>query len=185
MKDIYDNHTRRGLLTRALGILLMVVATVFGATAQNSLPAPGSGGSYSPSPVGGGGGWGPGPGMMGPGMMGPGWGPGPGWGGGWGPDWGYSPTIIVNTPSYVNSGTVNVLACGYDAQGIWQKIPMHVKYYYNGVDYDVTVQNAWNPWTQSWVRHINQPAYSTRYYMRGQTYDYYVPLSTGTYYFNL
>lgn len=184
MKNIENKDERRFGLKRVIGIFVLAFVTVFAAYAQNSLPAPGSGGSYNPAPIGGG------PGPMGPG---PGWGgPGPGWGGGmmgpgWyggmmGPGWDYSPTIIVNTP---NRGTDNVIACGYDASGVWQRIPLHVKFYYNGYDYDVTVVNAWNPWTQTWMRNINQPAYNTSYYIRGNTYDYYVPLSTGTYYFNL
>jgi len=77
------------------------------------------------------------------------------------------------------------MACGYDAQGVWRTIPMHVKYVYNGIDYDVTVINVWNPWTESWMRNVDQPAYNTDYYLRGNTYDFYAPLSIGTFYFNL
>lgn len=185
MKNIVlKNRKGNNLLARIAFTAMAVIAAVFGMSAQNSLPAPGTGGSFNPAPIGGGNpGWGGGPGWGGPG---PGWGgPGPGWNNGWGPGWGYSPSIIINTPSYVNRGTVNVAACGYDAQGIWRTIPMHVAYYYNGVDYDVTVINAWNPWTQSWMRNIDQPAYNTDYYLRGNTYDFYAPLSIGTFYFNL
>lgn len=167
-----------------LAALLLGVATVSGLSAQNSLPAPGSGGSYRPAPVtGGGGGFNrPGPGMgMGPGM-------GPSWGGiGWnpGPGWNNSPTIIVTTPNWTNQGTENVVAFGYDVQGVWQSLPLHVAYVWNGVQYTVTVLNAWNPFSQSWNIGVDQPAYNTSYYLRGNTYDFYVPLSTGTYYFNL
>lgn len=171
------------MLFRIAAILSMAFATVAATNAQNSLPAPGTGGSYRPAPIGGGSpGWGGGPGWGGPG---PGWGGGPGWNGGWGPGWDYSPSIIINTPSYVNRGTVNVVACGYDNEGIWQTVPMHVAYYYNGFDYDVTVINVWNPWSRSWMRGIDQPAYNTSYYLRGNTYDFYAPLSIGTFYFNL
>lgn len=167
-------------LPRVLATFMMAIAAVFGLSAQNSLPAPGTGGSYHPSPIGGGGGWG--------GGFGPSWGaPGPpppsSWGGAWGPGWGYSPTIIVNSPSWTDSGSVNVMACGYDAQGIWRDIPMRVRYHYNGVDYNVTVKDVWNPWTNSWMKHVDQPAYNTDYYLRGNTYDFYAPLSIGTFYF--
>ena len=149
----------------------------------NSLPAPGSGGSFRPAPINRPGsngiGWNPGPGFNRPGF-GPGWvnnGPGwvnnPGWGG-------------INAPSsWTNQGTENVMACGYDAQGNWRTLPLQVSYTWNGFSYDVTVLNAWNPWTQSWNIGVDMPAYSTSYYINGETYDFYTPLSTGTYYFNL
>ncbi|MDE6330343.1 MAG: hypothetical protein K2L83_06490, partial [Muribaculaceae bacterium] len=70
-------------------------------------------------------------------------------------------------------------------QGIWRAIPMNVAYTYVGGQYNVTVLSAWNPWTDMWNRAINQPAYNTNYYLRGNTYDFYTVLSTGTYYFNL
>lgn len=169
--------------------LIMVVMAVAGAFAQNSLPAPGSGGRYNPAPIGGGvGNWGMRPGMMGPGpgMIGnPGPPPGPAWGSPWGPGWSSSPTIVVNSPSWTNQGETNVIACGYDAMGVWRTIPMHVAYVFNGVDYDVTVLSAYNPWTDMWTKGINQPAYNTNYILGGQTYDFYTNLSTGTYYFNL
>ena len=129
---------------------------------MNSLPAPGAGGSFNPAPIN------PGPR------------PNP-----WGPQWGPSFNISINTPSWTNQGTTTVMACGYGARGQWQTIPLYVSYYYNGVDYDVTVINAWNPWTQTWNRGIDQPAYNTSYFINGNTYDFYAPLPTGTYYFNL
>ena len=122
---------------------------------------------------------GPGPGM---GMWNPG--PPPGsWGGPWGGPWYNSPTVVVN--NYPNQGVTNVVACGYDAQGVWRTIPLHVSYTYNGVQYDVTVLNAWNPWTDMWDRGVDVPAYNTSYYLNGTTFDFYTVLSTGTYYFNL
>lgn len=172
-----------GSFRRLLSILVLGVATSIGLSAQNSLPAPGTGGSYNPAPIGGGNAGGMGPGWNGgpggPGGMGPGWGnngmgwnPGPGWNG-------------PMSPAFVNQGTVNVIACGYDAQGVWRTLPLHVAYTYNGVDYDVTVLNAWNPLANTWNVGVDMPAYNTSYYMRGQTYNFYAPLSTGTYYFNL
>lgn len=111
-------------------------------------------------------GFGPGP------RMGNGFGPGPGWNGAYGPRW-------------ANQGTCNVMACGYDARGVWRVLPLFVQYRFNGVQYDVTVINAWNPWTQTWNSDVDMPAYNTSYYLRGVNYDFYTPLSTGTYYFNL
>ena len=178
-------------ISRIAVVVLTVIAGSVCAFSQNSLPAPGSGGSYKPAPVGGGGGgggWGMGPGMMGPGpgMMGnPGPPPGPAWGCPWGPGWSSSPTIVVNSPSWTNQGTTDVVACGYDYTGIWRTIPMHVAYVFSGAEYDVTVLSAYNPWTGSWMRGLNTPAYNTTYYLRGQTYDFYTNLTTGTYYFNL
>lgn len=172
--------------TRILAIALSVILSAGAAMAQNSAPAPGSGGSFQPNtggPGGPGGFGGPGPGMMGPGMM------GPGWGGPWGGGWQASPPIVVNvtpfSPGWSNSGTTSVVGVGYDAQGIWRTIPMNVAYRYVGGQYNVTVLSAWNPWTDMWNRAINQPAYNTNYYLRGNTYDFYTVLSTGTYYFNL
>lgn len=159
-----------------MGILMTLGAAAM--TAQNSLPAPGSGGSYNPVPS-----W--------P-RNGIGWNPGPpppsSWGGPWGnPGWYGSPTVIVNNsyPNWDNQGTINIMACGYDAQGVWRTLPLHVAYTYNGVNYDVTVINAWNPWTDMWDRNVDQPAYNTSYYLNGTTFDFYTVLSTGTYYFNL
>lgn len=161
----------------------------FGLSAQNSLPAPGTGGSFTPT--------GPGPGM---GMMGPSWGgpgpiydpgppPPPMWGSPWYTGWGYSPTIVVSpsvsTGNFQDQGTVKVVANGYDAQGVWRVVPLVVAYQYNGIQYDVTVLNAWNPWTDSWDKDIDVPAYNTDYTLRSVNYDFYVVLSFGTFYFNL
>lgn len=167
------------ILISILTIFITSVVTM----AQNSAPAPGSGGGFNPAPAGGGPGFG-GPG--GPGFGGPG---APSWGGPWGPGYNSSPSIIINTPviypSSVNSGITKVIACGYDAQGIWRTIPLTVQYSYNGINYNVTVLNAWNPWTDMWNSGVDQPAYSTSYFLRGTTFDFYTNLSTGTYYFNL
>ncbi len=166
-----------------LVVLGVTLVTAFSLSAQNSLPAPGSGGGGGgslPAP-GSGGSFNPAP-SGGPG--GPGWGGGgPGWGSPWGP--GFGSNSLINSPSWQNAGVENVMACGYDAQGIWRTLPLTVSYSYNGINYNVTVINAWNPWTDMWNRNIDMPAYSTSYYARGVTYNYYAPLSTGTYYFNL
>lgn len=144
---------------------------------QNSLPAPGTGGSFRPAPIGGFGNPGGPQGPQGP--QGPwGYGPAQGWNNNWGNSWN-------NQTQWTSQGTENVLASGYDAQGVWRTIPLYVSYAYNGVNYNVTVINAWNPWGGFWNRGIDTPAYNTTYFMNGTTYDFYVPLSTGTYYFNL
>ena len=174
------------ILTLALSILFAGAS----ALAQSSAPAPGSGGGFRP---GGGGGFGgtsaPAPGSGGGYQPNYGPGPGAGWGGPWGGGWQSSPSIIVNvspySPGWSNSGTTNVVGVGYDAQGIWRTIPMTVAYTWMGGQYNVTVINAWNPWTDFWNRGVDQPAYNTSYYLRGNTYDFYTVLSTGTYYFNL
>ena len=64
-------------------------------------------------------------------------------------------------------------------------MPLIVEWHWNGVLYDVTLMDAWNPWTRVWEKQLNIPAYQTEYTLRGVTYDRYVNLSTGTYYFNL
>ena len=176
-------------------LAVLSVALAFGGIgiiAQNSLPAPGSGGSLGggnsmPAP-GSGGSFNPAP------PNGIGWNPGPpspaNWGSPWNPGWNsYTGPIIVNTPlsspNWQNTGVTNVVACGYDAMGVWRTIPLNVSYDYNGVQYDVTVMNAWDPWTQMWNTDVDVPAVNTSYYLRGNTFDFYVVLSTGTYYFNL
>lgn len=149
---------------------------------QSSLPAPGSGGSYNPAPVNrpSNGGLGP---VWGPN---PGWTNGPGWNNGFGPSFGPSLNIGININAPTTSqGSENVIACGYDNWGIFRQIPMYVSYYYDGFEYDVTVINAYNPRMGIWYRGIDVPAYSTTYYMNGNTYNYYVPLSFGTFYFNI
>lgn len=160
------------------GFALAAVSLVaFGLAAQSSLPAPGAGGSFQPNVSAGG----PPNGI--------GWNPGPfppsNWGGGWN-GWSNYPSVVVN-PVYndVNQGITRVIACGYDNQGVWRVLPLVVSYQYNGVQYDVNVINAWNPWTDMWDNGVDMPAYSTSYMLRGVEYDFYTPLSTGTYYFNL
>lgn len=166
-------------------LLLMLAMTL---SAQNSLPAPGSG--SAPGGFGGGGGFGPGPG--------PAWnggGPGPcmgGWNGCWGGPWGpppatyvYSPVIQIGAPGWQNSGTITVVGVGYDATGVWRNLPLRVQYSYNGIQYNAEVLNAWDPWTQSWDYGVDVQAVNTSYYLRGHTYNFYVVLSFGTFYFNL
>lgn len=138
---------------------------------NNSMPAPGQ-----PSGTMNGG-----PGFGGPGFGGPG--PGPAAGGPW---WGSGPAWSVSyTPSWANSGYTTVTACGYDNSGRWEVIPLYVQYQYNGVQYNVTVINAYNPFTNMWDQGVDQGAFNTSYYINGNTYDFYAPLSTGVYYFNL
>lgn len=99
------------------------------------------------------------------------------------------PPMVLNaplsSPNWQNNGTVNVMACGYDAQGVWRTIPLKVRYAYNGAQYDVTVISAWNPWTQMWNYDVDQPAFNTTYFLNGVSYNFYTNLSTGTFYFNL
>lgn len=102
------------------------------------------------------------------------------------PGWGYS-GYLSNPPStdWMNNGTINVMATGYDTESVLVQIPLVVSYSFNGVQYDVTVLNSWNPYTQNWTLGIDVPAYQTNYYFNGFTYNYYVNLATGTFYFNL
>lgn len=110
------------------------------------------------------------------------------WGSPWWNGWNSSPTP-VESPSVsidgLNNGKMNVIACGYDAQGIWRVLPLFVQYDYNGVNYAVTVINAWDPWTNMWNRGVDVQAFITDYTLRGVNYNYYVVLSFGTFYFNL
>lgn len=165
-----------------ISMVAVMVMTAGSALSQNSLPAPGTGGTR------GGNGGSPQP------PNGIGWNPGPGFGGG-GPMWGGANMMggpwcnDTWTQPFTNGiptqGSERVVACGYDAQGVWRLVPMLVDFQYNGVQYNVEVINAWNPWTDMWNRNIDQPAYNTDYWLKNIQYDYYVPLSTGTYYFNL
>lgn len=91
----------------------------------------------------------------------------------------------LSSPNWENQGTTNVVACGYDAQGVWRVIPLRVSYVFNGALYNVTVDSAWNPWTDSWNYGVDVPAYNTDYFLNGSTYKFYTNLSTGTWYFNL
>ena len=164
---------------RSAAFMLAVVSCVFGAFSQNSLPAPGSGGSFRPNPPNGIG-WNPGPS----------WSPGPGyWGSPWYTGWGNSPTIVVspsiNTGNFQNQGITKVVACGYDATGVWRVLPLVVSYQYNGVEYNVNVLNAWNPWTDQWDKGVDVQAFNTDYILRNVTYDFYAVLPYGTFYFNL
>lgn len=114
------------------------------------------------------------------------------------PMWGKSPGMLTGGPWGVgyfgpttpptvnfNSGVMQVVAVGYDVQGVWETVPLIIDWDWGGVIYDITVVNAWNPWTQVWDDSVNIPAYQTTYTLRGNTYNWYVNLSTGTYYFNL
>ncbi|MDE6247840.1 MAG: hypothetical protein K2M41_08395 [Muribaculaceae bacterium] len=178
-------------IKRYIALAIAGLISAAGVYAQNSAPAPGSGGSFNPAPSNGIG-WNPGPGQSAPAPgSGGGFNPGPPaggpmWGGPWGGGWNSSPSVIVNvTPNVMNNGITNVVGVGYDAQGIWRTVPMRVAYSYNGAYYNVQVLSAWNPWTDMWNRNVDQQAFNTSYFLRGQTYDFYVPLTTGTYYFNL
>lgn len=172
--------------SRITGLLagLGILAGAAGLSAQNSLPAPGSGGSFQPNT---GGGFGPGP------AYGPGWNPGPPpptyWGSPWYTGWNSTPSIVVSpsvsTGNFVNQGITKVIANGYDAMGVWRVLPMVVSYQYDGAQYDVTVLNAWNPWTDQWDKGLDVQAFNTNYILRNETYDYYAVLSFGTFYFNL
>ena len=172
----------------ALTALLLAGAT--GALSQNSLPAPGSGGMNGmvggvpggPGPV-----IGISPGAGQPGNPGP---PPPSaWGSPWYNGWNPSPTIVpspsVSVGNFENQGTLKVIANGYDAMGVWRVLPLLVSYQFNGVNYNVTVLNAWDPWTNQWNRGVDVQAFSTNYTLRNITYNYYVVLSFGTFYFNL
>lgn len=102
------------------------------------------------------------------------------------PGWGCAGCLsIPPNADWQNQGTMNVMATGYDSQGVEKQIPLFISYQFNGVQYNVTVLNAWNPYTYSWDANVDQPAYQTSYYFNGFTYNYYTVLSTGTFYFNL
>lgn len=102
------------------------------------------------------------------------------------PGWG-SAGYLANPPAgeWMNQGNLNVMATGYDAESVLVQIPLYVSYSFNGVQYDVTVLNSWNPLSQMWNTGVDTPAYHTNYYLNGFTYNYYVVLPSGTYYFNL
>lgn len=103
-------------------------------------------------------------------------------GGPWGPG-AFTGPYYNNGPAF-NYGKSRVIAVGYDAQDVWQTVPMVITWQWNGFFYDVTVQNAWNPWTQVWEYDLDIPAFQTSYTLRGVPYTFYANLSTGTYYFN-
>lgn len=149
---------------------------------------PPMGGPGGPGGPGQAGQFGPGPGPGGPG--GPGAPPAPAPaspppGAGIGPLLSVFNNPPVASPNWQNSGTITVMACGYDAQGVWRTIPLRVSYNYNGAQYNVTVLSAWNPWTDNWNLGIDVPAFNTSYFLNGVNYDFYTNLSTGTFYFNL
>lgn len=102
------------------------------------------------------------------------------------PGWGYS-GYLANPPAgeWMNQGNLNVMATGYDSESVLVQIPLYVSYAFNGVQYDVTVLNSWNPYTQMWNVGVDTPAFNTSYYFNGFNYNYYVVLPSGTYYFNL
>lgn len=102
------------------------------------------------------------------------------------PGW-VNPGTFTTPPSadWMNQGTMNVMATGYDSEGVMKQIPLYISYSFNGVNYNVTVLNAWDPYTQMWNMGVDQPAYSTSYYFNGFTYNFYAPLAIGTFYFNL
>lgn len=110
------------------------------------------------------------------------------WGSPWWNGWNPSPTGVISpsvTVSNLNSGKMKVIACGYDAMGVWRVLPLYVAYNYNGINYNVTVLNAWDPWSDMWNRGVDVQAFATDYTLRGVNYNYYVVLSYGTFYFNL
>ena len=153
--------------------------TVMTMTAQSSAPPPGAGGAFTPNV------------SDGPGWTGAGFGPNvPMWGSGnsmmgggpWGPG-AFTGPYYHNGPGF-EDGMSRVIAVGYDAQGVWETVPIVIHWHWNGFYYDITVRNAWNPWTRMWEGSIDIPAFQTDYTLRGVPYSYYVNLSTGTYYFN-
>lgn len=110
------------------------------------------------------------------------------WGSPWWNGWNATPTPTAGpsvTIDGLNSGKMNVVACGYDAEGVWRVLPLYIHYNFNGVNYDVTVINAWDPWTDMWNQGVDVQAFITDYTLRGINYNYYVVLSYGTFYFNL
>ncbi len=169
---------------KILSLAATIILSIGSLSAQNSAPAPGSGGAFTPNvPAP------PGPGA--PSGPGAGFGPNvPMWGssnsmmngGPWGPG-AFSGPYNNNGPAY-NYGTSRVIGVGYDVQDVWETVPMVINWQWNGFYYDVTVQSAWNPWTQMWETDIDTPAFQTTYTLRGVPYTFYVNLSTGTYYFN-
>lgn len=88
-------------------------------------------------------------------------------------------------PINFNNGNTTMMACGYDAQSVWRVLPLYVAYQYNGIQYNVSVINAWNPWTDAWDRDLDVTAFNTNYVLRNVTYNFYVVLSFGIFYFNL
>lgn len=103
------------------------------------------------------------------------------------PDGWATPGYLATPPSgdWMNQGTINVMATGYDNESVLVQIPLVVSYSFNGAYYNVTVLNAWSPFTQTWIMGVDVPASSTSFYFNGFNYNYTVSLPSGTYYFNL
>lgn len=176
----------KGMKREKLFILASIVAIGFSgfvALGQAPLPPPGNPGTLPPQS--------PGPVILNPNQPNPNQNPvppspgpnpntppPPGWG---------APGYLVNPPvgDWMNSGNLNVMATGYDSEGVMTQIPLYIYYQYNGVNYNVTVLNSWNPYTQMWNQGVDVPANQTSYFLNGFTYNYYVVLPTGTFYFNL
>ncbi len=91
----------------------------------------------------------------------------------------------VTHKDWQDNGHIVVIACGYDNMGIWRTVPLHIKYHYNGFQYVAIVLDAWNTNTETWDNNINIPAVNTYFTHCNEEYDFYVVLSTGTFYFNL
>lgn len=100
--------------------------------------------------------------------------------------WG-TPGYLAYPPSgdWMNQGTINVMATGYDTESVLVQIPLVVSYSYNGATYNVTVLNAWSPFTQTWNMGVDIPASPTSYFFNGFTYNWMAPLPSGNFYFNL
>ena len=153
----------------SLAILAAFIFGIVSVTAQPAPPPPpGMGGpqAFQPAP--------PAPVPNGPAQTPP----PPGWG---------APGFLTTPPAgeWMNQGNINVMATGYDSESVLVQIPLYVSYSFNGVQYDVTVLNSWNPYTQTWNIGVDSPAYNTNYFFNGFTYNFYAVLPTGTYYFNL
>lgn len=181
MKDHYTMKPH--IMSSSLRKLACAAIIISGSLVASAQPAPGIPGNSLPNP----GafsnpGFRPGPSPMSPPQ------PPSAWGSPWWNGWNPSPTV-VNSPSVnignLNNGRMKVIACGYDAMGVWRVLPLYVSYRYNGINYNVNVINAWDPWTDMWNRGVDVQAFSTNYVLKGVTYDYYVVLSFGTFYFNL
>lgn len=168
-----NTHFAKSLIRILMGGAMMLYACVSAAQ-----PGPPPGGPMNPPPPGSG---------MNPPIPQPG--PPPSmWGSPWWNGWNTSPSVVISpsiTIDGTNSGNMKVIACGYDAQGVWRVLPLYVNYNYNGVNYNVTVLNAWDPWTDMWNKGVDVQAFATDYTLRGVNYNYYVVLSFGTFYFNL
>ena len=160
MKRKNSTHLRRGFLTLAAA-LTMGVSMIYSQPAPP--PPPGPPGSIPPGA--------PAPPPPPPNTP-------PGWG---------APGYLVNPPAgqWMNQGTINVMATGYDTESVLVQIPLVVSYSYNGAFYNVTVLNAWSPYTQNWIIGVDVPASQTSFYFNGFNYNYTVTLPSGTYYFNL